>query len=248
MTDERTNEEFADHFNFLIVDDYDFMQHLVKETLNSAGAGQIEKSSNGVEAIEMLKKMRKVDFVITDFNMPKMNGLALLKAIRTGEAFVERDTPVIMLSGFDDDALLGAAMELDASGFIHKPVSKSELVSRMNKIFMGESVIKDADEYRKVELPLVDGVLYDTETTLDETSSDTKIPSQIKAQAQSLFLENVTKGSLLAEDIVTTNGIVLITEGIEVTDKILDFLIQTKEITGISTISVLPAKSDIYIN
>ena len=227
---------FAEHFYFVVVDDHDFMQHLIRETLNSAEAGKIEKASNGIEAIKVLKNLRKVDFIITDFNMPKMDGLELLKAIRVGEAGIDRETPVIMLSGFDDEPLLIAATALDASGFITKPVSKIELVSRMNKIFMSENTIKDIESYQSVVLPEIDGVFEDDNRPPPSAVVD--IPSDIEAEPTVLALEHVPVGSLVVEDVITKNDVLLIKAGTKINDKLIDFLIQTKEITEISKIVV----------
>lgn len=236
---EYTNNKqiFAAPFTFLVVDDHDFMHRLIKETLFSAEAGKVEKALNGEDAIRTLKKLKKVDFVITDFNMPKMNGLQLLKTIRMGDAYIDRETPVIMLSGFDDEVLLSAALDLDASGFVQKPVSKIDLVSRMNNIFMGETTIKEIDEYKAIVLPVIEDAF---QTTNPVTSLDSPIiiPDEIKAGAQLVPLEEVVVGSMLVEDAVTGTGVVLIVAGGQLSQKILNFLIQTKDITQITTLVV----------
>lgn len=234
----RPNEVFADKFSFLIVDDQEFMQHLIKETLNSANAGKIDKAMDGIGAIELLRKLKKVDFIICDFNMPKMNGLELLKAIRVGDAHVPRTTPVIMLSGFDDEPLLLSAMELDVSGFIQKPVSKAELVTRMNKLFMSEVSIKDPDEYRAIELPLIEGGFQEIEQPAKKGPSSGGVSEEMKAEGSLTPLKQVAVGSLIVEDVVTENGVKLIDEGSRATERLLDLLIQIKEKTGISAITV----------
>jgi len=229
-------ETFADHFSFLLVDDHDFMQRLIAETLNSAGAGNIDRASSGQEAIKVLNKIRKVDFVITDFNMPGMNGLELLKAVRVGDTDVDRDTPVIMLSGFDDEPLLHAAMELDASGYIQKPVSKVELVTRMNKIFMSEAKIKDVEAYRDVELPEIDGVFQET-----SPSPNKDIASEVARGGVSVPLDKVPEGSLIVEEVVTTSGVSLVRSGERASAQLIEFLQQTQKITGITILVVRPS-------
>jgi len=228
-----SNEQFSDHFNFLIVDDHDFMIHLIRETLISAHAGEIHRAMNGLDAISVLKKIRKADFVITDFNMPKMNGLNFLRSIRLGEANIARETPVIMLSGFDDEPLLSTALEFDANGFIHKPFTKIDLVSRLNKVFMQEGKIKSVEEYRKIPLPD-----FSNDWCIDSGPTFRGVPGEIKAGGVSTPLEQVAVGSLIVADIRTSNGIVLVQEGSRVSAALIDFLIKTKDVTKISDIVV----------
>ncbi|MFT6583153.1 MAG: YesN/AraC family two-component response regulator [Alphaproteobacteria bacterium] len=231
----KDKELLADRFNFLIVDDHDFMLHLIHEALNAARAGKIDKAPNGRSAISALKKIRKIDFIITDFNMPKMNGMELLRAVRLGEANVDRETPVIMLSGFDDELLLMTAMEFDANGYIPKPVSRVDLVSRMNQIFMKETTYKSVDEYRLIEMPEIDGVFdQDNLSTLPTAS----VPNEVRNQGVATPLESVQVGSVVVEDVVTASGVTLIKEGSLATRQLIDFLIEVRGITQVELLVV----------
>lgn len=234
------DDVFSDHFSFLIVDDHDFMQYLVMEALNSANAGKVERAFNGLEAIDALRSLRSVDFIITDFNMPKMNGLELLKAVRTGNANIARDTPVIMLSGFEDDDLLITAKQLDANGYIPKPVSRAVLVSRLNKIFMSEAHIKSVDEYQEIALPEIGGA-FRVEVKPEGRSQppSVEVPAEVKARGAPVPLGDVPIGSIIVEKVVTKNGVTLAEEGDQVTQQLIDFLIQTKEITDVHNLVVL---------
>lgn len=231
----KDREVLADRFNFLIVDDHDFMLHLIHEALNAAKAGKIDKATNGRNAIFALKKLRKIDFIITDFNMPKMNGMELLRAVRLGEANVDRQTPVIMLSGFDDETLLLTAMEFDANGYIPKPVSRVDLVYRMNQIFMKENTYKSIDEYRRIEIPEIDGTFDPEFAAVEQTFN---VPSDIKNQGVSTELEKIQVDSIIVEDVVTASGVTLIKEGSPATRQLLDFLIEVRNITQIEQLIV----------
>ena len=231
----KDKELLADRFSFMIVDDHDFMLHLIHEALNAANAGKIDKASNGRSAISALKKIRKIDFIITDFNMPKMNGMELLRAVRVGEANVDRETPVIMLSGFDDESLLLTAMEFDANGFIPKPVSRVDLVSRMNQIFMKENTYKSAEEYRRIEMPEIDGV-FDPDNLASK--STTSVPSEVRNQGVATPLERVQVDSVIVEDVITVSGVTLIKEGSLATRQLIDFLIEVRGITQVELLVV----------
>lgn len=231
---------FTYPFSFLVVDDHDFMQYLIMELLRSADARSVERAFNGLEAIEVLKSMRSVDFIITDFNMPKMNGLELLKAIRVGETPVDRETLVVMLSGFSDDALLVTASQLDANGYVPKPVSKNVLVKRLNQVFLSGTKLKSVEEYREVGLPEIGGSYQAEKSAVQRrrgwTASATE---ESRARGTSMPLDQLTVGSVFAEDVVTANGVTLARAGEQVAQGLLDLLQQTREITKIHEVSVL---------
>lgn len=90
--------------------------------------------------------------VITDFNMPEANGLQLLKAIRCGETRIPRDTPVILLTGLDDDFVISAAQQLDVSVLLHKPVPRDVLWEKIQSALKLDSPAKDARIYAAVEI------------------------------------------------------------------------------------------------
>jgi hypothetical protein len=144
-----------------------------------------------------------------------------------------------MLSGFDDEPLLVTAMKLDTSGFIKKSVSKNELVARMNSIFMGETKIKSIEEYQKVTLPSIEGAFRHESPSIKKSASAIRLPANIKSKAVRTPLEKITPGSLVADDIVTASGNIILSEGDKVTNQLIEFLVQTKDITKISTLLVV---------
>lgn len=73
--------------------------------------------------------------MIADFNMPEMNGLQLLKHIRTGKDNLQRNKPVAMITGVSDKNLVCTALILDVNAFIMKPVHKSILEEKLERIF-----------------------------------------------------------------------------------------------------------------
>jgi len=235
----RNKENLVEKFDFLVVDDHDFMRHIVRETLKAAGAGNIVTAPNGEEAITVLRKIKKIDFIVTDFNMPRFNGLEFLKAIRVGDAFVDRETPVIMLSGFDDETLLSTAVLLDAHGFITKPVSKMDLVERMNDIFMRESQVKSSEHYLKVQLPEIDGE-FETPPNMLPVHMPKRVDPDIKDKGVSIPLSEVTPGALIVNDVVTEKGVTLVFEGHIATQQLIDFLSETQNITNVKALVVVP--------
>ncbi|MBI1388995.1 MAG: response regulator [bacterium] len=142
---------------FLVVDDVRVTRITMIKTLKNCGEPAVYNAANGHEAISILQDdVLHVDCVLADFNMPVMHGLQLVKAIRTGEHGIRRNTPVIMITGHGDRNLLGIAMALDVNGFLLKPVQKSILVARMQRVMQeteeSEGWIKPSESYSCIDV------------------------------------------------------------------------------------------------
>ena len=125
----------------------DYMNLLVRGALLSVGVGEVVEASSGAEAIEKIREVStarsskggpapdemEIACGITDFNMKPLNGIHVLKSIRTGDSGAPRNTPVVILTGHSDDSLVAAGRALDASGYVVKPVSRDDLLSQVNK-------------------------------------------------------------------------------------------------------------------
>jgi two-component system, chemotaxis family, chemotaxis protein CheY len=116
---------------FLIVDDFATMRRIVRNLLKELGHQNADEAEDGHDA---LKKLRgsKFDFVVSDINMPNMNGFDLLRAIRADEAL--KHLPVLMVTAEAKKEDIIAAAQAGASGYIVKPFTKATLEEKLNKI------------------------------------------------------------------------------------------------------------------
>jgi two-component system, chemotaxis family, chemotaxis protein CheY len=107
-------------YSILIVDDSLPMRSVIKRTLKTAGYGssQFHEAGDGKEALAIMKN-GWIDIVITDYNMPVMNGMELIKAIK-GEELL-KDIPVIVVSTESNDVKIKEFTDLGAGGYITKP-------------------------------------------------------------------------------------------------------------------------------
>ena len=125
--------------NILVVDDERFQLQGLRLVLRSWGYGVLEALS-AVDALNLLESHRsEVDLVITDYSMPVMDGIELLKAIR---ARIE-GTPVILMTAYGNKDLILEALRLRFDGFIEKPVSTDDLKREIERITTNAR--KDAD-------------------------------------------------------------------------------------------------------
>ncbi|MCG5051334.1 MAG: response regulator [Myxococcales bacterium] len=114
----------------LIIDDSESMRELLKHTLVTAGY-EVREASNGADGMaEAVKK--KVDLIITDLNMPVMDGLTVARKVRQIAAY--RTTPLLLLTTETSDAKKQAAREAGASGWMVKPFSPPDLLKTIARV------------------------------------------------------------------------------------------------------------------
>lgn len=109
----------------LTVDDSPSVRQVVKMTLGRAGH-TVTEATNGVEGLQKAKSQR-FDLVITDLNMPHMNGLEMIRALRVLPSFL--GTPIVFLTTESDDKVKQEAKAAGATGWITKPFKPEMLLS-----------------------------------------------------------------------------------------------------------------------
>lgn len=114
----------------LSVDDSASIRQMVKLTLAGAGYDVIQ-ANDGAEGLEKAKGA-KVDMVMTDLNMPVMNGLALIKELRKLPAY--QGVPILFLTTESDAGLKNEAKAAGATGWITKPFQQDQLISVVKKV------------------------------------------------------------------------------------------------------------------
>ena len=116
---------------FLIVDDFSTMRRIVRGLLKEMGCNNAEEAEDGSHALNMLKQQR-FDFVVSDINMPNMNGFDLLKAIKADENL--KHIPVLMVTAEARKEDIVLAAQSGAAGYIVKPFTKATLEEKVQKI------------------------------------------------------------------------------------------------------------------
>jgi two-component system chemotaxis response regulator CheY len=116
---------------FLIVDDFSTMRRIVRGLLKEMGCNNADEAEDGAVALNMLKN-GKYDFVVSDINMPNMNGFDLLKAIKADEQL--RYLPVLMVTAEARKEDIVLAAQSGAAGYIVKPFTKVTLEEKVQKI------------------------------------------------------------------------------------------------------------------
>ncbi|OQA32988.1 MAG: Chemotaxis protein CheY [Betaproteobacteria bacterium ADurb.Bin341] len=117
---------------FLVVDDFSTMRRIVRNLLKELGFTNVDEAEDGAIALQRLQA-GGFDFVVTDWNMPNMDGLTLLQTIRSSPNL--KHLPVLMITAEAKKENIIAAAQAGASGYIVKPFTAGTLSEKLNKIF-----------------------------------------------------------------------------------------------------------------
>ena len=116
----------------LVVDDFSTMRRIIKNQLKELGYENVDEADGGVTALTQLNQNPDYALVITDWNMPQMTGLELLKEIRATESI--KDIPVLMVYTEAKTEQIIAAAKAGVSGYIVKPFTAQTLAEKIDKV------------------------------------------------------------------------------------------------------------------
>lgn len=120
------------HMKILIVDDFSTMRRIIKNLLRDLGFDNTQEADDGTTALPMIKS-GGVDFVVTDWNMPGMEGIDLLKEIRSDSALA--GIPVLMVTAESKREQIVKAAEAGVNGYIVKPFTAQTLKEKIDRIW-----------------------------------------------------------------------------------------------------------------
>ncbi len=120
------------NMKILVVDDMVTMRRIVKNILKQLGFANVEEAENGQEALQKLRA-DTYGFVVSDWNMPVMTGIDMLRAIRADEKL--KTTPVLMVTAEAQQSNLVEAVQAGVSNYIVKPFTAETLQEKIMKIF-----------------------------------------------------------------------------------------------------------------
>ena len=117
---------------FLVVDDFSTMRRIVRNLLKELGFTNVQEAEDGVDALTKLRA-DTFDFVVSDWNMPNMTGIDLLRAIRADDKL--KHLPVLMVTAEAKKENIIEAAKAGASGYVVKPFTAATLDEKLKKIF-----------------------------------------------------------------------------------------------------------------
>lgn len=120
------------NLKILVVDDFPTMRRIIRNLLKDLGYENVDEAEDGVMGLEKLRN-GSFDFVVSDWNMPNLDGLEMLKQIRADANL--NALPVLMVTAEAKKENIIAAAQAGASGYVVKPFTAATLEEKLNKIF-----------------------------------------------------------------------------------------------------------------
>lgn len=118
--------------SILVVDDFPTMRRIIRSLLKELGFTNVDEAEDGQEALSKLRN-GKFEFVVSDWNMPNLDGLEMLKQIREDAAL--KELPVLMVTAEAKKDNIIAAAQAGANGYVVKPFTAATLEEKLEKIF-----------------------------------------------------------------------------------------------------------------
>jgi len=220
----------------LVADDEAFSLSIIGRMLREMGCTDVVAADSGAKAFSMFQidAPPGIKLAIVDFNMPDINGLEILKLIRTGKTTAPRNLPVLMLTGTADGGLVSAAAALDIGAFVVKPVSKATLGTRVAKVLAEEREPKPVAQYEAVDIETVSKALLLSHKPVGGAKARPDRTETVRGVK--LRLESVPVGSVLAEDIRGPDGELLLGRGALLSER---FLKRLRDLSGVARIDYL---------
>jgi len=218
----------------LLVDDDPFMQRIIEKVLKDLGFENIKKANDGKEALEVLGQ-ENIDLLLTDIQMPNMNGLELMKNIRCGNSSAEKNLRTIIITSFSNTETLGSSMALDVNGFLTKPFKPVTVMKTIMQAFSDEpSELRSEESYLQVKTDL-SSLIEDAESS--PKSEEEGTPPDDPTQC--INIHQLQPGMRLTRDIKTEKGVLLLSAG---------FVLNQNTIRRLFELETVIVEHDFYVS
>lgn len=233
--DSNSNIAFA---RILVVEDEPFQCRILGSVLRSNGFGRICEAGSGGAAIAMLGT-ELINTVLSDIDMPGINGLELLRQIRSGQTPARRDIGFIVLTSHSNTEVLGAAMALDVNGFIVKPFTTRVILDKIVRTGRESMSLRSESEYA--------GVITDLDSLRSarlsaESSNELGTASASDAGRITIPIAELRAGMRMASNLTALDGTIIIAAETTLTTTLINLISDLKQLLAGAMVTVYHAR------
>jgi EAL domain-containing protein (putative c-di-GMP-specific phosphodiesterase class I)/DNA-binding response OmpR family regulator len=174
----KTKTKASSEYEILVIEDDDFTRNIILQTLNSFGYLQTTDVADAQSAIDLFET-RQFDLIITDIFMPNINGLELIKRIRTNKTLAKPNTRIIVLSGLTQARAVSLAMALNVNGLLVKPLIPNIMDGKIRSVMNEPSRIQTKIAYETVNTDIQGTEVIETIDIKKSESSNVNNPVYI---------------------------------------------------------------------
>ena len=225
------------HIRILLVDDEPFMRRVIEQALSKYSLKNVIKAADGREALDILAN-EDVDLLLTDVQMPEMNGLQLLKTVRCGYRQVRSTLPTVIVTGLTDIEIMGHAIGLDVSGFLTKPVVPASIVKTVMKAHL-ERDLEPRDKSAYLTIPTsLDHTDQELEAELTDSGPAEKVETVEQVETAEddavretrVYAHQLEPYMQLTRDVVSETGRLLLSAGFVLNTRTINRLMDLREV------------------
>ncbi|MDN3680240.1 response regulator [Vibrio tapetis subsp. quintayensis] len=257
------NEQTAlGSYTVLVVEDHQFSRATLVSLLQRLGVENVLTAKDGIEA-EAALNSKKIDAVITDINMPNMNGIELLKNIRLGKTANKNNMRVLAVTSYSNVEVIRACMSLDISAFLVKPITIDNVKTKLISALEESADLSNESHYSQVESDFdcisENPAARRTERKQPDRSLNKKInwpygnakpqesapqtlPEKVKGKSISYMtisqISNLESGMILMQDLSAKNGVCLIASGVVLNKRLINRLHELSSIIELDQLKV----------
>jgi CheY-like chemotaxis protein len=229
------------NLRILLVDDEPFVRRVTVSILKSAGIIDVFEAKNGVEAISIMGG-QQIDLLISDIQMPEMNGIELIQKIRVGATPADRGLRTIVVTSFSYTDVLSSCLLLDVNGFLVKPITP---VSAKEKILfaLNENMqLRPAETYLQVKTDLaVIETMSIKEPRKPNVAIDKSGPEVVEGSVgSSVPLRQLQPGMELLDDLYTSSGTRLLPKGQVLNEVMIHRIVDLDKVLTTGSLRVKP--------
>ena len=229
------NMSFA---RILVVEDEPFQQRVLGAVLRSKGFGRICEADSGDAAISMLET-EVINTVVSDVDMPGLNGLELLRQIRTGQTRARRDIGFIILTSHSNTEVLSAAMALDVNGFIVKPFTTRVILEKIERTRRESMTLRSESQYGSVVTDIVSLRQARLSGERDSTQAlETAACGAGLHGLKAIPLTDLRAGIRVANNVIAGDGTVILAAETTLTPALINLLSDLKELVAGGVVTV----------
>ncbi|MFM2587059.1 response regulator [Vibrio sp. TBV020] len=203
------------NFTILVVEDHKFSRKALLNMLMQAGYENLLSAKNGEQAIGKLNH-NQVDLIITDINMPLINGIELIKTVREGKTNTPRVTSIIAVTTLSDTETIASCMSLEVDAFLVKPITVQNAQNQIKSAISEPKKLYQQHLYEHVSTH----VTLSNETTQKEPGKP-RIREVSSHVVQIEKLSELQEGMTILDDIYATTGGCLLKAGTKLNSKLL---------------------------
>jgi EAL domain-containing protein (putative c-di-GMP-specific phosphodiesterase class I)/DNA-binding response OmpR family regulator len=195
----------------LVVEDDKFVRGIIVRILNDLRFTQVTDIDSAVEALILLGK-HTFDLIVTDVDMPGMNGLELMQLIRTGKTHAKADMRILVLTGHSNTQLMSVALALDVNGILVKPIVPATLYAKIETAMTEKLRLRSPLAYQSVmtRLPNLPSAVASKEAAVANAAKPAAEPS---VKVKQVELRELMPNMILRDNVFAQDGTLLMSTG-----------------------------------